>query len=328
MEIDMILISSPDRRWTSRRIDQITNKFCRINKTVEIIATDSGEKTENERGWLPGGTVTIAIGKLAGMIDRNTIKKDKKGRWCAFTLEENDRNIRIVNLYQIPNNTHSGSLTSKVQYDRADKQIRTAKFYREELLIEIANEITHCKSKGIRDYIIVGYFNQDVTKERIVRFATENELDKIHQTYNYRDDINRDAINRSGRSQIDAVFASRGVINCIKGSRIMDFHEALITDYQGFIFDVSINKYFNKKYSAYDKVQSRTLNPNNRVHRIKFEKKLEEYIKDLKLVEKLITTYTNRISPKELNIINDEITYALNQARKGVEGMHIGIPYN
>ena len=108
----------------------------------------------------------------------------------------------------------------------------------------------------------------------------------------------------------------------------MDFHEVIITDHRGFMFDVNINKYFNKKYSRYDEIQSRTLNPNNRVYRTKFKKKLDEYIKDSNLIEKVVSTCTNRISPKELNIIDDGITYALNVARKGVERMHTGIPYN
>jgi len=328
MEIDMILMSSPDRRWTSNRIEQLTNKFRRINKAVEIIATDSGEKTESEIGWLPGGTITIVIGRLVGMIDKNNITKEKKGTWCAFTLEENGRKIRIVNLYRIPDNTNKGMMTSKAQYDRAGKQTKSAKFYREAILLEIANEISNSKTKGINDYIVAGDFNQDVTKERIVRFANENELEEIHQEYNFRDDIYRDATHARGQCQIDAIFASKGVLNCIKGSRIMDFNEVIITDHRGFMIDININKYFKKRYSRYDEIQSRTLNPNNRVHRTKFKKKLDQYLKDSKLFETVMTKCTNGISPKELNIIDDEITYALNVARKGVEGIYTGIPYN
>ena len=85
-----------------------------------------------------------------------------------FTLEENDRKIRIVTLYRIPDNMNRGCLTSKAQYDRAEKQTKSAKYYREEILLEITNEISNCKAKGIKDYIVAGDFNQDVTKERIV----------------------------------------------------------------------------------------------------------------------------------------------------------------
>ena len=52
---------------------------------MEIITTDSGEKMENDTGWLPGGTLTIVLGRLVGIIDRNTIKKIKKeGSVCLL----------------------------------------------------------------------------------------------------------------------------------------------------------------------------------------------------------------------------------------------------
>ena len=102
-----------------------------------------------------------------------------------------------MHLYHISDNIYSESLTSKVQYNRADKETKIAKAHQEELLVEIANKIKHCKSKGIKDYIIAGNFNQDMTKVRIVRFVKENELEEIHQAYNNIDNIDRDVTHRS-----------------------------------------------------------------------------------------------------------------------------------
>jgi len=328
MEIDIIMLSSPDRRWTKTRIERLRRKFQRVHKTVEILASDSGEKDESVNGWLPGGTVTIIIGRCAGMINNATIKTDKKGRWCAFNLEENERQIRIINLYRIPDNTKHGMMTSKAQYDRIDKKVKTAKVHREELLTEITDEITLWKSKGTQNFIVAGDFNQDVTKERICKFQRDNGIEEIHQEYHYRNDRVRDATHKSGKSQIDAVFASTEVIDCVQGSKLIDFNEIVITDHRGFMFDVNIMRYFRKKKDDYDESQNRNLNPNNRKHRSKFKKKLEEYIKDSKLEEKVMNMCNQRITPHEMNSIDDEITYALNLARKGVEGLRAGIPYS
>ena len=41
-KIDGILLSSPDRKWTTSRIEQIKRKFKKVNKEIIVIALDSG----------------------------------------------------------------------------------------------------------------------------------------------------------------------------------------------------------------------------------------------------------------------------------------------
>ena len=50
-----------------------------VNKSVEIIASDSGEDTKTDGGYLPGGTMSILTGRIAGMINKDHIKKDRLG---------------------------------------------------------------------------------------------------------------------------------------------------------------------------------------------------------------------------------------------------------
>ena len=184
MEIDLILLSAPDRRWTTTRLEKLKKIFQQIDKNIEMIFSDSGEKTNDVSGWLPGGTIAIVIGRIAGLIDMKSVTKDRKGRWCAFNLEDNKRIIRIINMYRIPDNTKTGNMTSKAQYDRIEGKSKTAKEYREEILEEITNEIQLQKERGVNNYIIAGDMNQDVTKERIRRFMRENGVEEVHQDCN------------------------------------------------------------------------------------------------------------------------------------------------
>ena len=53
---------------------------------------------------------------------------------------------------------------------------------------------------------------------------------------------------------------------------------------------------------------------------MKFIRKLEAYLKDSKLTEKVARLCVNSITLHEINTIYEEITHALNAGRKYVEG--------
>jgi len=47
---------------------------------VEVETSDSGEETKSDGGYLPGGTITLLTGKIVGIIEKTSIRKDKLGR--------------------------------------------------------------------------------------------------------------------------------------------------------------------------------------------------------------------------------------------------------
>ena len=61
-ELDGILLSSLDRKWSSTSREQITRKFRRISKEVEILTSDSGKETRTAHRYLPGGTFSVLLG--------------------------------------------------------------------------------------------------------------------------------------------------------------------------------------------------------------------------------------------------------------------------
>ena len=60
-QIDGILLSSPDQKWTSTNVDRLKRHFWAVNKEVDIIALDSGQEAQTENGYLPGSTVNIIM---------------------------------------------------------------------------------------------------------------------------------------------------------------------------------------------------------------------------------------------------------------------------
>ena len=79
-EIDGVLLSSPDRRWSSNKIKQVKRKFKRINKEIIILTLDSGQEIRTVNGYLPRGTMNILLGRVASLYVQNYNKTDKKGR--------------------------------------------------------------------------------------------------------------------------------------------------------------------------------------------------------------------------------------------------------
>ena len=74
--INGILLSSPDRKWTSSKIRQ---KFRSINKEVEVIAQNRDQETRREKEFLPGRTMSMLMGRLAGTKTKDKEKKDPLG---------------------------------------------------------------------------------------------------------------------------------------------------------------------------------------------------------------------------------------------------------
>ena len=140
-EIDRILLSSLDRKWSSSKIDQIKRRFRKINKEIAILASDCGQETRTTNGYLPGGTINILLGRVAGLNVKNFSKTDRKGRWSSFRLESNQKTMQVFNIYRIPESTALGILKSRAQYDLYNGEIKISRQYQDELLEELVKEI-------------------------------------------------------------------------------------------------------------------------------------------------------------------------------------------
>ena len=327
-EIDLVLFSSPDRRWTASRVNRMKYLFRSISKNVTIIATDSGETITSDSGYLPGGTISIALGRIANVVEEETAQRDERGRWSSFEVQSGNESLQIMNMCRITDSSSPGVLKSRAQCDRHKGTVGTAKEYREELLQDVAAEIKRVREKGAQAIIIAGDFNQDVMNENIRKFLRENGLCDIHSELNESIDGLRDNAQEKGSKQIDAAFASEAALQVVTGSMLVDFNEIVMSDHRGFMFDVDLKELMDLEASKYDSRDRRTLNPTNRAHRTKFKESLEKLRTETKLEEKIARINHSRVSARELNAVDDEITHVLNKARKSAEGVRSNVPYS
>ena len=86
--------------------------------------------------------MSILLGRVAGMLNKEGIKRDTLGRWNSVRLESQKNKMQIITVYRIPDSTRQGILMSKAQYDRINSEVKTSKQYRDELLKELTSELT------------------------------------------------------------------------------------------------------------------------------------------------------------------------------------------
>jgi len=112
-DLDGVMLSSTDRKWSSTSIKQMKRIFRRISPEIEIATSDSGQEARTARGYLPGGTLTMVFGRAANIKVQNYVKTDPKGRWNAIRLEAKNKILQIFTVYRIPESTAPGILKSR-----------------------------------------------------------------------------------------------------------------------------------------------------------------------------------------------------------------------
>jgi len=131
---------------------------------------DSGEETKLDRKYLPGGTITLLTGKIVGMIEKTSIRKDKLGRWNSIRIEGGNKKMQIINVYRITESTQEGILKTRAQFDRVNGKVKSSKQYRDEMLADLSTEITKIKEEGVKEILITRDINQDINYRQIQQF--------------------------------------------------------------------------------------------------------------------------------------------------------------
>ena len=67
-DVDNVLVSSSDTRWTTKNEHSMINMLRRIKLTVTLNASDSREKFNSKRKFLKWGNVTSAMNDVAGLL--------------------------------------------------------------------------------------------------------------------------------------------------------------------------------------------------------------------------------------------------------------------
>ena len=169
--------------------------------------------------------------------------------------------------------------------------------------------------------LIAEDFNQDVSSERIQKFMRENRLVEVHETINNIEDNRKDNTHTKRSKQIDAIMATNGLMQVMRGSKITDFQDAMNADHRGFVIGLDVKDYFSIESSKYDQSDNVKLDSTKRSHREHFKDKLYEHIDQLKLEETMNSMCNGSITGQEIDRLDETITFVLNAAKKCAEGV-------
>ena len=126
-QIDYILMSSPDRKWTLSNENQIVRIFQVVYQNVIVNTADSGVKSYSQTNQLLGEVLLIIGGKWINYISNADTFKDLLGRWHTMKIQANGRSIMIITMYRLPDGSKGELNTVKAQYDKKNKVTKTTK---------------------------------------------------------------------------------------------------------------------------------------------------------------------------------------------------------
>lgn len=114
-QINVCLLSSPDRKWTKRLESILQTKLQIRSSKLIIIITDSSGIKKTKDNWLPGRTMSLITGKWANYIEE--VHKDKYGQQNMIKLIMNGKSILIAMVYRLPEGSRTRIYTVKAQLD-------------------------------------------------------------------------------------------------------------------------------------------------------------------------------------------------------------------
>ena len=102
--------------------------------------------------------------------------------------------------------------------------------------------------------------NENVESFRINNFITSNGLINVYQKINEIDANQIDNTFKIRKNYIDAIMCTHRLIEFIKGYQLTECDEIIMNDYYGFITDVAIEQYYQRRLNNYDKPNHTILN--------------------------------------------------------------------
>jgi len=75
---------------------------------------------------------------------------------------------------------------------------------------------------------------------------------------------------------IDTIAVTPNIIECIKGYKLLEVNDIIITDYHTYLVDINFEKYFQAQLSSWDNINRRIIDSVCRSYRTEFCKIVED----------------------------------------------------
>lgn len=324
---DGMFLSSPDRSWNSRRVENLRSKLSSIGRNIRINASNTKKVTTSENGYLPGGTASVVWDQLSDLVQKEE-SNDKLGRWSSIVIGRELKTIEIITFYRIVDSTEEGPLKVHAQYNEMLGESHTTKYYRERLLKDLSVHIKESREKrGIKEIILFGDINEDAESTAISNFMLSNELINVHKQLNMIEAGDLDKTFKYGSKCIDVVLCTYGLVDYIEGCQLTECDEILMNDHRGYIVDINVKSFCNSRLNKYDRPNRTMLDNARKRHVQDFNEKVNEMMNIYQLKQRVIEL--KHVSNEQTyNEIDDMFTKVFDKARSTVEGPKRTLPYS
>jgi hypothetical protein len=198
--------------------------------------------TSYSKPYLPGGTLTLTLGKWRSYIEKKIIDKSDMGRWTGNTYRVHENNkLHIISAYRVceskPSEDKSLS-TYNQQYTALLAKGHKTPDPRQQVIEDLIVEI-NLLLKNNNDYLMIGMdANADIhsDKKGLQKLCRECELIDMYTTIHDEDDVFPTHTN--GSKRIDFILCTSNLIKFVEKVGYIQFHQALDSDHRAVYCDI------------------------------------------------------------------------------------------
>ena len=106
--------------------------------------------------------------------------------------------------------------------------------------------------------------NQSIEAKKIQKFCIKVGVVDIHHYHNKIPLNQLDSTEINGSKPIDTIAASTGIIEYVKGYKLIGSNDIVQSDHCAYIVDVNFEEYFQEQLSLSDKINKVMLKPSRR----------------------------------------------------------------
>ena len=219
------------------------------NIAGKVTMTTSTTNLKFKTNYKPGGTATIALHKWSGRVMETIKDKSGQGRWSGFQLRTKDKNIVIITVYQVPQQSidEVGHKTTYAQQWVVERLQGTESPEPQSQSIKDLTTQIQAWQKEKLEVIIMIDANEQMGAEAdgISLLATTCNLTDIHAYHH--DGINNIATYARGSKRIDFILISKTLVQKTTSSGFLAFYDGIESDHRGCFVDFNAYLLFKGK---------------------------------------------------------------------------------
>jgi hypothetical protein len=328
MQGDIIGLSETNTNWGCHAI---TKKF----KDTIYWNTPGGSltlspiPTSYDKPYLPGGTLTLTLGKWRSYIDRKITDSEELGRWTgnSYRLSNNSK-LHIITAYRVCDGQAEAN-SSLTAYNQQFIGIQAKGIKnpnpRQQIIDDPILQIKQL-TKTTNDYIMIGIdANAEINNDKRGLGKLCNECDLVDMYTSIHEDYENFPTHINGSKRIDYILCSPNLLRFVNKVGYIKFHEAMDSNHRAVFCDLDQSLLDAEKDDNLQQLEC-LIGTNSTNHEgEKYIRELDNFCKYHKLYDKAGIIYRKLKSNtlidkqsinKELNIIDKLLTEGMLASEK------------